>query len=197
MGLQKRVEAFLLLTIKDDADSQLKFRQQLKAKLLPLITTTQDVLDAQRKIDDSKRQQQPGQPKKMLPITHINLAFSATGLKKLGLKTQEIPDGAFGLSQKADAVTSLGDPVDTKTQKLSTWSDDFLKNKIDAVFLITAPDQDLLDQKVNEIKKIVEAFVSKQFVRCGNVRPGSEAGHEHFGFLVSIIFTSSPRLVIV
>lgn len=193
VGLQKRTEAFLFLTIKKDSDSQLAFRRLLKSKLLPLVTTTQQVLETQRKIDESKRQTKPGQPKKMLPITHLNIAFSASGLKKLGVGDTDIPSDAkaFVASQKSDAVTNLGDPVDPKGQKLLTWSRDFLDNTIDVLILITAPDQQCLDRKVDEVKNVVKGSISHQFVRTGNVRPGSEAGHEHFGFLDGI---STPKI---
>ncbi|KAH9818422.1 hypothetical protein DFH28DRAFT_960296 [Melampsora americana] len=193
IGLQKRVEGFVFLTIKNDEESRLAFRKTLKAKILPLITTTQQVLDTQAKIDESKRQTKPGQPKKILPITQLNISFSASGLKKLGVGATEIPGDAkaFIATQKSDAVTNLGDPVDPKGQKLSTWSDEFLQNSIDAVVLVTAPDDKLLKCKIDEIKNIVKGSISHQFVRTGNVRPGSEAGHEHFGFLDGI---STPKI---
>ncbi|KAH9818416.1 hypothetical protein DFH28DRAFT_960272 [Melampsora americana] len=193
IGLSKRVEAFVFLTIKDDEESRLAFRRTLKAKLLPLITTTQQVLDTQAKIDESKRQTKPGQSKKILPITHINISFSASGLKKLGVGDTEIPSDAkaFIATQKSDAVTNLGDPVDQTGQKLSTWSDEFLQHSIDAVILITAPDETLLESKMFEVENIVKGSVSHQFVLTGNVRPGSEAGHEHFGYLDGI---SKPKI---
>lgn len=193
IGLIKRVECFLFLTLKDDNESRQAFRRALKDKLLPLITTTQQVLETQRKIDESKRQTKPGQPKKILPITQFNIAFSASGLKKLGVGDTEIPsdNAAFIATQKSDAVTNLGDPVDSKGQKLLTWSPDFLQHSIDAVILITAPDQESLCRKIDEIKTIVKDSISRQFSRTGNVRPGSEAGHEHFGFLDGI---STPKI---
>lgn len=186
LGLRKRVEAFLLFTIKDDPSSQLHFRQQLRSKLLPLITTTQDVLDTQNQIKDSKSHCAAGQPKGLLPIVQLNLGFSATGLKKLGLSAEQIPGGAFGGSQKQDAGKTLGDPVDPNTKKLLTWSDDFLNNTIDAIILITAPEQALLEHRLCEVQHIIQASVSHSFVRFGSVRPGSEAGHEHFGYLVGL-----------
>lgn len=178
----------MFLTIKDDEDSRLAFRQTLKSKLLPLITTTQQVLDTQRKIQESKCQTKPGECKKILPITGLNIAFSAAGLKKLGVGEKEIPEDAkaFIASQKSDALTNLGDPVDQTGQKLSTWSHEFLQHSIDAVILITAPDHDLLHHKIHEVKHLIHSTTSHIFIRIGVVRPGSEAGHEHFGYLVSL-----------
>ncbi|KAG0142412.1 hypothetical protein CROQUDRAFT_67268 [Cronartium quercuum f. sp. fusiforme G11] len=194
IGLQKRVEGFVFLTIKNDNESKLAFRRLLKSKILPLITSTQDVLDTQKKIDESKSQTKAGDPKKILPITQLNIGFSASGLKKLGVADNELPGetgSPFSGSQKADAVANLGDPVDPKTKKLSTWSHDFLDNEIDAVILITASDDKLLLCKIHEVKEILGSSISHHFVRTGNVRPGTSAGHEHFGYLDGV---SVPKI---
>jgi len=198
IGLQKRVEAFWFCTLKAEAKSIEGFRKNLKSFLLPLITSTQDVLDAQKKIEEHKRKQQSGGGKdqSLLPITQINLGFSFAGLRKLGLKVEEIPtggNGVFSKGQKVDAVDNLGDPVDQSTKKLKTWSHDFLAeaNSIDFVVLLTAPDNNLLHQKLDLVQKHLNQFLTHSFVRQGNVRPGNEAGHEHFGYLDGI---STPTI---
>ncbi|EFP86551.2 uncharacterized protein PGTG_12933 [Puccinia graminis f. sp. tritici CRL 75-36-700-3] len=196
IGLQKRVEAFWFCTLKSESNSVEGFRRNLKDSLLPLITTTQDVLDTQKKINDHKRNKRSEGGNDLLPITQVNLGFSFAGLKKLGLKLEEIPtggDGVFSKGQKVDAVDNLGDPVDPKTKKLKTWSKDFLHeaNSIDFVILITAPDCKLLDQKLDQLRKNLSGFLASSFVRKGNVRPGNEVGHEHFGFLDGI---STPTI---
>jgi hypothetical protein len=172
----------------------------LKSFLLPLITTTQDVLDTQKKIEDHKKNQKSGVAKDLLPITQINLGFSFNGFKKLGLKVEEIPaggNGVFSKGQKVDAVDNLGDPVDQATKKLKTWSKDFLAqaNTIDLVLLITAPDDGLLNQKLDMLHKSLDAFLSHSFVRRGNVRPGNQTGHEHFGYLVGLIPSHSHSVL--
>lgn len=196
IGLQKRYEAFWFCTLKSDPGSIEGFRKNLKSDLLPLITSTQGVIDAQKVIDDFRQNQTEGESEKMLPITHVNLGFTFNGLKKLGLKAEEIPTGkneVFSKGQKADAVTNLADPLDQETKKLKTWSDDFSDevNPIDFVVLVTAPDSNLLNQKLDQVGKILEGHLSKSFLRQGNVRPGDQWGHEHFGFKDSI---STPKI---
>ncbi|POV99095.1 hypothetical protein PSHT_13678 [Puccinia striiformis] len=198
IGLQKRVEAFWFGSLKTDGKSIEGFRKNLKSSILPLITSTQEVIDTQKKIDDHKRlnQKSDGSTKELLPITQLNLGFSFTGLKKLGLKVEEIPSGANGIfskGQKVDAVDNLGDPVDQTTKKLKTWSQDFRSeaSSIDFVILVTAPDHTLLGQRLDQIRKNLDGFLSTSFVRQGAVRPGNQSGHEHFGFLDGI---SAPAI---
>ncbi|KAA1128293.1 hypothetical protein PGTUg99_021982 [Puccinia graminis f. sp. tritici] len=173
IGLQKRCEAFWFCSLKTDPESIEGFRKKIKSDLLPIITTAQGVIDSQKKID-----------------------FSFSGIKKLGLKTEEIPtgrDGVFSKGQKVDAVENLGDPVDQATKKLKTWSNEFLDevNSIDFVVLITAPDLKLLNQKLDQVRHAFGGHLSNSFVRQGSVRPGEQLGHEHFGFLDSI---STPKI---
>lgn len=193
IGLQKRVEAFWFGSLKSDAKSIEGFRKSLKSYLLPQITSTQDVIETQKKIDQHKSTK----PGELLPITLINLAFSYKGLNKLGLKSQEIPTGvnqAFSKGQQLDAIENLGDPVDRNSKQLSTWSKDYLidpqvqnnPNAIDFVILIASSDEPLLNQKIDELAHHLGSFLSRSFLRKGNVRPGSQAGHEHFGFLDGI-----------
>ncbi|WAQ89459.1 hypothetical protein PtA15_11A147 [Puccinia triticina] len=196
LGLQKRYEAFWFCTLKSEQGSIESFRKDLKTGLLPLITTTQGVIDAQNDIDSYRRNRTDGEVKRMLPITHVNLGFSYEGLKRLGLKTEQIPTGkneVFSKGQKVDALRNLGDPVDQATKKLKTWSEDFLDevNTIDFVILVTAPNSNLLDRKMNQLGKMFGGYLSNSFVRQGNVRPGDQFGHEHFGFKDSI---STPKI---
>ncbi|PLW13303.1 hypothetical protein PCASD_22184 [Puccinia coronata f. sp. avenae] len=113
---------------------------------------------------------------------------------KLGLKVEEIPtggNGVFSKGQKVDAVDNLGDPVDQATQKLKTWSEDFQVNSIDLVVLITASDSSLLNEKLNQVRYNLNEFLSSSFLRQGKVRPGSQRGHEHFGYLDGI---TAPKI---
>ncbi|KAA1134498.1 hypothetical protein PGTUg99_000534 [Puccinia graminis f. sp. tritici] len=156
IGLQKRQEAFWFGTLRSDPSSIEGFRKNLKTHLLPLITTTQGVIDAQKVIDDHQRKQKKGEAKQWLPITHVNLGFAYNGLKKLGLKPEEIPTGKDGVFSKV--------------------------NTIDFVVLITAPDSNLLNQKLHQVRKMFNGYLSHSFLRQGNVRPGDQYANEHFGF---------------
>ncbi|KAA1123689.1 hypothetical protein PGTUg99_027488 [Puccinia graminis f. sp. tritici] len=192
IGLQKRYEAFWFCSLKSDPGSIEGFRRKLKSDLLPLITTTQGVIDTQRVIDDYQQNLEEEEAKKWLPITHVNLGFTYDGLEKLGLKAEEIPNGKNGVflkGQKLDAIDNLGDPVDQAAKKLKTWSDDFLDevNPIDFVVLITAPNPNLLDQKLDQVRRMLDGYLSRSFLRQGNVRPGNQYGNEHFGYPVKCL----------
>jgi hypothetical protein len=192
IGLQKRYETFWFGSLKSDPGSIEGFRRKLKSDLLPLITTTQGVIDTQMVIDDYQQNLKEGEAKKWLPITHVNVGFTYDGLEKLGLKAEEIPNGKKGVflkGQKLDAMDNLGDPVDQATKRLKTWSEDFLDevNPIDFVVLITAPNLNLLDQKLDQVRNMLGAYLSRSFLRQGNVRPGEQYGNEHFGYPVECL----------
>ncbi|MBW0478020.1 hypothetical protein O181_017735 [Austropuccinia psidii MF-1] len=190
LGLQKRVEAFLFFVLKDDRDSTTKFRQVLKASIVPLVTSTQGVTDSDAQIKSEKQKN----PNVVLPITHLNIAFSARGLIKLGISVNDLPgqsSDAFHSTQRSDAITNLGDPMDLNTRGLKTWSPDYLRSELDGIILLTAPDNALLEKKLSDIQKILTGLTQFSFVRKGNVRPGEAANHEHFGYLDGI---SAPQI---
>lgn len=77
LGLQKRVEAFVFFGISDAA----AFRHILKSALADKISSTGDVQAAQAQINAARAHG----GRIWLPIVHRNIAFSATGLTKLGI----------------------------------------------------------------------------------------------------------------
>ncbi|KAA1129931.1 hypothetical protein PGTUg99_005055 [Puccinia graminis f. sp. tritici] len=124
IALQKRYEAFWFCTLKSDPGSIKGLRKKLKSDLLPLITTTQGVIDTQKVIADYQQNLKEGEDKKWLPITHVNLGFTFDGLEKLGLKAEEIPNGkngVFSKGQPVDAVDNLGDPIKNSTRFGRCW----------------------------------------------------------------------------
>ena len=54
---------------------------------------------------------------------------------------------------------------------------------IDGVFLITGGTQAAVDQEAATLLAILGAAIAVSFDETGNVRPGLEKGHEHFGWL--------------
>ncbi|KAI8443553.1 hypothetical protein BY996DRAFT_3350173 [Phakopsora pachyrhizi] len=186
VGLHKRVQAFVFITLKKDCQSITDFRKLLKSKILPQITTIKDVMDTDERI---KRERSKDR-NVILPITELNISFSAAGLKKLGIPDDQLPgsdaqNDAFRSNQRSDAINNLGDPVDAQTNSLRTWSGDYLRGSIDVLLMITAPEDQLLNSKLNELEHHLRPLTEFSFVKRGNVRPDSEAGHEHFGYLVS------------
>lgn len=111
-----------------------------------MITTSAQVLDDHKAIEDHKKHHRPG----LVPITGTNVAFSSAGLQKLGITdqldkaTRDPPPsglGPFTGGQLADAhflgdrgrkVPTLSDPDHFEP----AWRDEF-KQPIHGVFLIT------------------------------------------------------------
>lgn len=130
-----------------------------------------------------------------LPITNVNVAFSASGLRKLGVDIDNAPEfqqhEAFRAGQQADAVTNLADPRHRDTGKLSSWKDEYLQRKIDVVISVTAATASAADEEADEIEDIFGKSASLVTARLGNVRPGASAGHEHFDYLDGV---AMPRI---
>jgi len=193
-GLPKKTETYIVFEITDAA----KFRKDLN-KLIPLIKTVAGVLKDRQDIDNHKKNKLPG----LVQMTGVNISFSHLGFTKLGIDDSTLrpvnpTTGAinpFELGQKVDAVTNLGD-----TQKLNgdpDWDDAFLHNNIHGLIIISGDSHASVNKKKLEIEAIFgvrtpTASLSEIISIVGDVRPGDEAGHEHFGFLDGI---SNPAVI--
>lgn len=174
IGLQKRAQAFLFFSIRDLKS----FKTALK-QLVPDITTTQDVQDADKKIAQAREDAKGGRV--WLKINGLNIAFTAAGLTKLGITDDKQPSrGVFFTGAEADAI-SLGDPVNDNG-KLSTWKDEYLTPHIDGVLLVTAPGTQSLFDAVAQLEQRLGKSVHVEFEVEGQARPGANEGREHFGF---------------
>ncbi|KAL8283689.1 hypothetical protein RQP46_005484 [Phenoliferia psychrophenolica] len=164
IGLQKRVETFLFFIISSAAG----FRHLLKSQIADHISTTGDVGEAQAKIDSARAHD----ANVWLPICHKNVAFSATGLTKLGINVSSDFAGAnaFLGGMELDATANLADPQ--ANNKLTTWKEFFIGKKIDGVFIVTAESQASLDTEVTALKHLLGATVAVVLRVDGNVRPG-------------------------
>ena len=74
LGMPKRFEEFIFFDINNAA----AFKSGL-AQLIPHLTSTLDVINFRKQIDDHKKQKQPG----LLKFTGINIAFSFKALAKV------------------------------------------------------------------------------------------------------------------
>jgi Dyp-type peroxidase family len=187
LGLQKKVESFIFFSIQDSA----KFRQILKQDIIHKITTTSDVQQAAQKIQQTRAESGKDT---LIPLVGRNIAFSALGLGKLGIDvaTDFSTSAAFTQGQEQDAIANLADPQDSTTKALTTWKPTFLQKKIDGVLLVTAScDQELCDE-VKCLKETLGSSITVVEEVCGKVRPGPEAGHEHFGYLDGV---AHPTLI--
>lgn len=182
-GLPKKTQTYFFFLI-DQSRTQ-EFRKQL-AHLVPLITTTAQVFKhhdaiSQDKADAARR----GLPRPLLKISGVNIVFSQKGLVKIGIDTKgEINDSAFVGGMLADAK-DLGDPG-TATADTPDWVPAF-KHGVDGMVLVSGDSHQTVAEKLSEIENIFlvgahSATIHEALRIVGDVRPGKENGHEHFGF---------------
>ncbi|KAF8518401.1 fungal peroxidase [Hysterangium stoloniferum] len=168
IGMKKNKERFIFFSI-NNAKS---FKKSLKVLALAITSTTQ-LLDVNK------------QPQAM-----VNIAFSQTGLNALNI-TDSLGDPAFAGGMFTDAAF-LGDPG------TSNWVSAFAGTSIHGVFLLASDSTDLIDIEIASIKVLFGSSITQQYSLAGQVRPGDQLGHEHFGFMDGISqpgisgFTANP-----
>lgn len=172
IGLQKLFERFTFFEIKDIR----AFKPALRNRIAHRITTARTVHLREFQLRDHKSQGN----KAPLPNVGVNLAFTNDGMRKLvpGANLND-PSFAAGAKKQADA---LSDPVDAQGNP-TTWVPKFSNAAIDGVFLITGGTKAAIDDEAAKILAILGASVRVSYEETGNVRPGPEKGHEHFGWL--------------
>lgn len=176
-GLVKKFETFVFFAITDATH----FRQRLKA-IIPLITTTTQALANSKAIADHKANGNSD----LIKLVGTNIAFSQTGLTALGIK-DNLGDSLFRKGQLADAsdgVNGLGDPGVVNGSTVDpAWEPAFKEKGLPhGCILITGESQATISERLQEIETKLAGTVKTITQVDGNVRPGTEAGHEHFGF---------------
>ncbi|KAJ7931178.1 fungal peroxidase [Mycena leptocephala] len=162
IGMKKSQELFYFFSIANATD----FKGKLAGDILPLITTTTQILDVSSQ-----------------PITALNIAFSQTGLTALSV-TDSLGDSAFAGGQFKD-LKNLGDPGSTN------WVPQFAGTGIHGVMLFASDSVDNINSAVSSLESSLGDSITKVYSLQAAARPGSEAGHEHFGFLDGI---SNPAI---
>ncbi|KAH7884111.1 DyP-type peroxidase [Phlebopus sp. FC_14] len=113
------------------------------------------------------------QARRMAPLSSLTVSFSQKGLNKLITPSADTKDPQFAAGQFADA-TALGDTLDN-------WRKEF-KQDIDGLFEIISVDIPSCYRAALDLAPGINDAITIQFVHVGQVRPGDEKGHEHFGF---------------
>ncbi|KAF8804040.1 Dyp-type peroxidase, partial [Phlegmacium glaucopus] len=156
---------------------------------IPLIKTVAQVLKDRKAIDDHKKKKLPG----LIPLVGVNIAFSHKGFAKLGIDDSSLsPGGAtdpFLIGQEQDAIKNLGDPKKSDGTT-PDWDDHFLQD-IHGLILISGESHSTIEKKKAEIDHIFKVGTPLSSIKeiitiRGDVRPGAESAHEHFGFLDGI-----------
>ncbi|KAF8804039.1 Dyp-type peroxidase, partial [Phlegmacium glaucopus] len=153
---------------------------------IPLIKTVAQVLQDRKAIEDHKKKKLPG----LVPLVGVNIAISHKGFAKLGIDDSSLsPGGAndpFFLGQEQDAINSLGDPRKSDGTT-PDWDDHFLQD-IHGLILISGESLATIEKKKAEIDLIFKVNTPLSSIKeiitiRGDVRPGDQSAHEHFGFL--------------
>ncbi|KAK7678571.1 hypothetical protein QCA50_018443 [Cerrena zonata] len=180
-GIPKKFETTIFFNINNDVAA---FRKHL-TQVVPLITTTTQAKGTRDSILQHKQNAAAqGVQAALLPVVGVTLGFSQLGLKKIGIN-DSIGDPVFEQGQLKDAQ-HLGDKgTITNGQFTPDWLPAF-KNGVHGVFVIAGDSIITIEAKIAEIKLKLGLTITEVFRSTGNVRPGPEKGHEHFGFLDGI-----------
>ncbi|KAI0090248.1 peroxidase [Irpex rosettiformis] len=157
VGMKKQKERFVFFHINDAA----AFKSVLKTYAPANITSIATLISAPS----------------AQPQAFVNVAFSHFGLSALGVN-DDLGDSVFSGGQFLDAG-NLNDDV-------STWESAFKGTNIDGVFLIGSDQDSINAQYQDDLQAKLGNAWTVVFDLDSSVRPGDQAGHEHFGYLDGI-----------
>ncbi|KAF8579288.1 Dyp-type peroxidase [Ramaria rubella] len=163
IGMRKNKEVFFFFGIQ----SVPTFKSKLASDIYPLITSTAQLLDNTT----------------TMPATLLNIAFSQSGLTTLGVSGGLVNSSdPFATGQANDSV-NLGDPQPIT----NNWIPGFVDtNSLHGMFLICSNTTENVNAELAHIRAILGDSIVEIHRLHGAARPGSEQGHEHFGFLDGI-----------
>jgi hypothetical protein len=147
--MKKNKELFYFFSIANATD----FKEKLAADILPLITTTTQLLSVSTQ-----------------PITALNIAFSQTGLTALSV-TDSLGDSFFTGGQFKD-LQNLGDPGSTN------WVPEFAGTGIHGVLLFASDTDDNINTAVTSLESALGDSITKVYSLQAASRPDENAGHE-------------------
>jgi Dyp-type peroxidase family len=169
VGLQKNAELFVFFRIADAG----MFKRRLRQTLIMELTSTRRVLARERAVGDRHRRGGgAGQA-----WDGVNLGFTKDGMSELLGAERAMLDPAFERgADHPETIAALNDPP------TSRWLAAFRADRIDGVLLIAGRDERLVRHHGNRLLAILGASIKPVYSELGQVRPGRQRGHEHFGF---------------
>jgi Dyp-type peroxidase family len=171
IGLQKNYERFVFFQIANVN----AFKTTLRIKFASHVTSSAEVLHREHRLERHKAEG----GREVLPLVGVNVAFTDKGIKALAPAAKLDPTNTFDKVAK-DRATVAGD---VRTGDVPTnWKAPFANDTIDGVFLVTGGTTAAVDDETSEILNMFGAAITVLFDQTGNVRPGAENGHEHFGW---------------
>jgi Dyp-type peroxidase family len=173
IGLQKDCEDFIFFKILD-SDT---FKLALRRDVIGRITNARQARQRELAIARRHRLGHAGRD----PMPGVNLGFTKDGLTQLLGPYRAIFDPSFERgADHPDTIAALNDP------SRPDWLKEFLGDRIDGVFLLTAHHQALVKFQRNRLIEFLGGCIKIVYSELGNARPGANRGHEHFGFLDGI-----------
>ncbi len=143
-----------------------------------------EVSTAEKTLKDRRdhRERAAGRKRRLAPESSVlqSVAFSFSGLGKLGAEAEDIPSAAFkhGLAARS---ALLGDPV-TGDGSPAKWKVGGPQTELDALIVVAGNDRDWVSYRADELmNRARSAGLSIAYCENGDVRPDLP-GHEHFGF---------------
>ncbi|NRR30262.1 Dyp-type peroxidase [Oxalobacteraceae bacterium] len=177
-GFKKDSQHFIFLRIVDGLAARAWLKQ-----LGPEISTAREVLDAHGMWKRMRRRL--GRDPDNIDFRFINCALSYAAMDALGITGQEkFGDAAFkaGLEQRSSL---LGDPEagSGRPGAADLWQFGNAATRVDVLLILAADDAIWVEQKESSlIASAAASGLRLVHVDHGKVRPGEQAGHEHFGF---------------
>ncbi|KAL8787765.1 MAG: hypothetical protein Q9195_007634 [Heterodermia aff. obscurata] len=185
------------------------FQTKLLKEFVPLITTAKQAKVQRDDIEESRaaaKKHKSTAP--ILPMAGVNISFTKKGLNRLAFK-RDLGDegkeigGDFFNKGMLDGAKALGDPgtgpdgkfipnwdknwLPGATVKDTSVKDNTVKDTtakdIHGLIMVTGDNQQRVDKRLTDIRGIFSGLISEVHKLEGNVRPGDQKGHEHFGFL--------------
>jgi Dyp-type peroxidase family len=169
IGLQKDCEDFIFFKILDKG----AFKLALRRDVIGRITSARRAQQRELVIAQRRRLGQAGRD----PMPGLNLGFTKDGLTQLLGPSRPSFDPSFERgADHPDTIAALHDP------NRSDWLKEFLGDRIDGVFLVTAHNRALLTFHRNQLLGFLGGCIKLVYSEIGNRRPGREYRNEHFGF---------------
>jgi deferrochelatase/peroxidase EfeB len=173
VGLQKNAENFIFFKFVDVAVVKYLLNRNILQRVTSCEQASQREFLLQRR---RNRLQRTGGS-----LRSLNLGFTRDGIAQLVRADRPALDPAFERgADHPDTVALLHDPPK------SSWLTKFVSDRIDGVFLVTGADRSSVTSHSNELLRYLGGSIKVVYSEIGNVRPGEQRGHEHFGFLDGI-----------
>jgi Dyp-type peroxidase family len=169
-GMHKNAELFIFFKIADAA----RFKAWIREYIIGRIASASTVQDREHRVYERRLRHEP----RTEAWLGLNLGFTKDGLTELlGTARPRLGRAFERGADHPETIAALNDPPASK------WIGDFLSDRIDGVFLIAGPDPAFVTYHANALRGSFGTAIKIVHLEMGKLRPGAQAGHEHFGFL--------------